>query len=246
MENIKYLLRFLFKLAVIAFFAALVWWGVVTFNPGFRLYSLVSITTATSTGNNGWLPSPRAFRGLLNKPKTPNPNENEGVIYGKVFNGYGNQSGEQFDYVTYKEAGVQMAQGKGVPTSNASGQGGSTSTSTQSQNGYAQKSSFIRNLSIYEGGYVYTGLSFVGEARNTMFINGKFPIIVADRATGRALSISYGEATTDWAVPGWVRFQVKINGAFPNNVPCTMVFEQAQYSGSQVSPTRVAIPVVCN
>jgi hypothetical protein len=255
MESVKYLLNFLFKLSIVAFFAALVWWGVVTYNPNFQLRSLIGITsTASSTESStsgkvkeGWLPSPRVFGGLLNKPATPG-SENV-ATYGRVFNGYGTNSGDEFNYVTYKAAGVEMAQGKGrTPTNNGAQLGMLATTTVLPPNTYqySQKNLYVRNLSMYEGGHVYTGLTFVGEARETMFINGKFPIIVADQTTGKAVSVSFAEATTNWTVPGWVRFQVKISTVSPSKVPCLMVFEQARMQGSVSQPARVVVPVVCN
>lgn len=260
MESIQYLLRFLFKLSIIVFFAALVWWGVVTFNPGFRLYSLVGITNASSTdttdGDSGWLPSPRAFKGLFGTPKTPDPNNGKGIVYGQVFNGYGNNqlNSGQFDYIAYRKVGVEMTQGNGPrPMISYSNQDTSlveqSTTTSLEQNSlpYGEKGLFIRNISIYEGGHAYTGLAFTGEARESMFIDGKFPIIIAELSTGKAVSVSYAEATTKWTVPGWVRFQVKINSVLPNKVPCLMVFEQARAQASQhVQPVRVVIPVSCN
>ena len=99
---------------------------------------------------------------------------------------------------------------------------------------------------MYEGGHVYTGLTFVGEARNTMFQNGRFSIVVVDNTTNRVVSVSYAVATTDWTVAGWTRFQTKIVGTLPDKVRCTMVFEQAAVSSQKTQPVRVAIPILCN
>jgi hypothetical protein len=109
------------------------------------------------------------------------------------------------------------------------------------------RSSLVRNLSIYDGGHVYTGLSFAGEARSSLFRNGKFPIVVIDRS-GRVVGISSALATTDWTVAGWTRFDTKINYTLPVNTPCTMIFEEALTEGERISrqPNRVAIPVMCN
>jgi hypothetical protein len=253
MDNIKYLLTFLFKFAIIFFVAALLWWAVKVFFPEASIRALLSSlqgTSVTQKSNGGWLPSPRSFKGLLGSPKVPTSGDN---VYtpGPAFDGYknaynGNLGGAQVDFITYTSTGTQIIHGVGTPNVNQQpdvvvepAQVSQTSTA------YQDKNIFIRNLSIYKGGHVYTGLSFVGEARETMFKDGKFPIIMADQ-TGRVLSVSYGEATTNWAVPGWVRFQVKINGVFPSNVPCTMVFEQAMMQGSHITPTRVGVPVMCN
>lgn len=253
MDNIKYLLTILFKFAIIFFVAALVWWFVAVFFPEFSIRTVLSSLVGSSTEKNsdGWLPSPRNYKGLLGGAKVPTSGDN---VYtpGPAFDGYknaynGNQGGAQVDFIIYTSTGTQIVRyGAGTPTVNqqpdvvvGSAQVPQTSTA------YQDKNIFIRNLSIYKGGHVYTGLSFSGEARETMFKDGKFPIIMADQA-GRVLSVSFGEATTNWAIPGWVRFNVKINGVFPSNTPCTMVFEQAMMQGSRITPVRVGVPVLCN
>jgi hypothetical protein len=105
----------------------------------------------------------------------------------------------------------------------------------------------VRNLSIYEGGHVYTGLSFVGEARASLFREGKFPIVIIDQS-GRVVGMSYAVATTNWAIPGWVRFETKINYVLPNKVPCLMIFEEMLTEKERVArkPARLPMSVMCN
>jgi hypothetical protein len=108
---------------------------------------------------------------------------------------------------------------------------------------------YIRNLSIYENGHVYAGLSFVGEARNEMFRNGAFTIITIDRR-GVVIGVSRASSTGAWSVPGWSRFSTRIDYVLPpGGVPCSMIFEQgreSQYSGNNTQPVRVGIPIKCN
>jgi hypothetical protein len=131
----------------------------------------------------------------------------------------------------------------GSSKTNAQPQSSGSTTSNEA----TDRSLSIRNLSIYQGGHVYTGLSFVGEARSTMFRDGKFPVVVID-AAGRLVGISAAVAQTQWAVPGWVRFETKIMYALPNNVPCTMIFEEALTPAEQKlhAPHRVPLGVRCN
>lgn len=262
MDSIKFLLPFLFRLAIISFSAAIVWWVIITFFPDARLHSLFSVTSTSTSeaAQEGWLPSPKSYKGLLGKAKTPGENDNI-YVPGQAYNGYGNAyngniGGADVNFITYTSTGTQIThngvvvstignQPQGAPDQQAQQSAQQTSTS----NGYAQKNLFIRNLSIYEKGHVYTGLSFVGEARESMFKDGKFLIIIADR-TGHAVLVASAEATTNWTVPGWVKFRTKINGALPVNAPCTMVFESAMHtyanSNQPSQPIRVAIPVICN
>lgn len=246
----------MFKFSIVFFFAAFFWWIAVTFFPGVTLRSIFSLN-ATSTAidgsvqSDGWLPSPRSSQGLLRKQKTPNQYDNlyvAGPAYDGSANAYnGNIGGAQVDYIIYTSTGSQIISGKRNSVFNNQQQVMDAQVSATTTNGYAQKNLFIRNISIYENGHVYTGLSFVGEARETMFKDGKFPVVIADQ-NGRAVSVSYAEATTNWAIPGWVKFRVTINNVLPNKTRCTMVFESATrtYSNQQSQPIRVAIPVLCN
>lgn len=250
MDSIQYLLRFLFKYAILFFFLAFMWWALATFAPSYSLRALFSFG-GSNTEDGGWLPSPRNMKGLFSQTSAPDGQSNV-YVPGEAYNGYqnafrGNQGGSQVDFVTYTASGTQIIHG-GVASSQAQPEGAAVS-------GYSKKELFIRNLSMYEKGHVYTGLTFVGEAKNVMFHDGKFPIIIAD-PVGRVVSTSYAEATTNWSVPGWVRFQVRIVGVLPVNIPCTMVFEQNkvvnQYQYIDTStpkpaqPVRVAIPILCN
>ena len=247
MELIRSLLGLLLKIALALIFFSIVWWLITLFMPSLSLRSIFS-SSATST-DGGWLPAPGSFAGLLGQRNNTGQN-GKVFISGPAYNGYGdsynNNAGySQVNYITYTADGTEITGG-----------GGSANAKpvVKETTPYAQKELYIRNLSIYEGGHVYTGLSFVGEARNTMFQNGKFAIIIAD-PMGRVISTSYAEAMTSWSVPGWVRFQAIINSVLPYKIHCTMVFQSGgnpQYSGSytysnqQINPIRVAIPVLCN
>jgi hypothetical protein len=261
MDTIKYLLGFIIKVVIGLFFVAGLWFLLATLFPNLEVKKILSIASGSG---DGWLPAPGSFKGLLGTPKVPNATDHLYVsapAYDgskNIYNARGVSDGSAY-YVTYTPTGVevthngQITKGEGVaPTVTVPMQGGSVASPSSipasavtSVSGYASKELYIRNLSIYEGGHVYTGLSFVGEARSSMFIQGRFPIIIAD-AKGRAVAIATAHATTDWAVPGWVRFQTKITSVLPNKASCTMVFEQATAQGAQKQPTRVAIPVLCN
>ncbi len=258
MDTIRSLLGILLRTAFGLILIFLVWWIVSMFLPEASLRNIFS-SSATSTSDGGWLPAPGSLAGLLGKK---NNSEQNGQVYvsGPAYNGYGNASGNnvsysQYDYISYTADGTKIIHGD-----NTSASATTNNKTTNSQTSpYAQKELYIRNLSIYEGGHVYTGLSFVGEAKNTMFQDGRFTIVIAD-STGKVVSTSYADATTAWSAPGWVRFEVKINSVLPNKVRCIMVFQSGAparqnsnssyssytYSNQQATPVRVAIPILCN
>lgn len=241
MDTVHYLLKFTFKLAIFLFFVVIVWWFVATFFPVLSVKNLFSLSDKTKSSNEGWLPAPGSIGGLFGKAKTPSETDN---VYGggNTFAGYGDQvGGGGVQFITYTSTGTQITGGSKTETKEGE----------KIVNGYSLKELYIRNLSIYEKGHAYTGLAFVGEAKNTMFQEGKFKIIIADM-NGRVVGIDYAEATSNWSIPGWTRFQVKVKSVLPSRVPCTMIFEQLtttsqySYSNAKQQPIRVAIPILCN
>ncbi len=252
MENmmgiIRYLLSAMFKIAVILFCVAIVWWLVSTLIPGLS-YRSIFLANGTSTEARAWLPAPGSWKGVFGHQKTATGNL---YIHGDAYNGYGNtyngnQGGAQVKYVSYTVDGKEVVYGNNSNEVVFDSQNQIASNQNVNSEGYSQRNLYVRNLSIYEGGHAYTGLSFVGEARNTMFQEGKFPIIIVNNV-GQVVSVSKAEATSNWSVPGWTKFQVRINDTLPNKVPCTMVFESAKpsYSYQYVQTIRVAVPVMCN
>ena len=234
MNIIKSLLSFFIKIIIGIFFFAIVWWLVTAFYP--------SLSVKKIFGGNGKsiLPSPKDYTGLLGDSKVPDENSNVYVPnapYDAFSNVNGNGSAK-VNYVTYTTSGEQIINGKNETISSAD------SLVLNPNSLYSDKALYIRNLSIYEGGHIYTGISFIGEAKNTMFKDGIFPVLIYDN-TGKLVSVTNAQATSVWSTPGWVRFQVKITGSIPNKIPCTMIFQSGDVQSAKV-PTRVAIPMQCN
>lgn len=242
MESIKFLITFLFKIAIVAFFAAIAWWFVVAFFPTFSPKTVILGRPATPLGkDDGWLPSPRSFGGLFSNVKKTDTQNNvyvsDPIVYEPSIIYTSNNTYDSNGYLTY------------TYSTNTNTQQGNKVTNTSQKKQVVNdsiKSMYVRNISIYQGGHVYQGLSFVGEARNTMFLEGKFPVILVDNTTSKIVSVSFAEAVTDWTVPGWTRFKVTIGSVAPRATPCTMLFEQARVRNSQIPPQTVSVPVMCN
>ncbi len=255
MDILKHFIGFFIKLAFAFFLAAFVWLIVSIFYPSLSIRTLFEKgSTTSSTTNQGWLPSPKKFPSLLGK-KAETPGENTNLfVAGPPFDGYGINGtidNGQYKYVSYQYI-TYDSYGRAIITSENSAPRIASTTppvnvpaSSTPQGG--ARNLTIRNLSIYEGGHVYTGLSFVGEAKSTMFRDGKFPIVMVDQK-GRMVGISAAIATTNWTVPGWTRFETKITYVLPNNVPCTMVFEEALTQNEKLTrqPLRIPMPMRCN
>lgn len=271
MDSLRSLILFFIKLAFTIFFIAFVWWLVSLIFPALSIKQMKQLMSPV--GSNGkqadFLPSPRAYKGLVQAP-TPTATSNL-YVSDNEFKGYGNQNqvsygGSQNVYggVNYQQSSnvirYSYSDGKGgVINSNVAGtQANPSAPYEQAQSDTPKiiegdnRRLYIRNLSIYEGGHVYTGLSFVGEARNEMFLRGVFPIVITDR-NGQVLGVSRASSTGAWSVAGWSRFEAKILNTLPNNVPCLMFFEQMKeklpyrYSNEPVSqPLRIVVPIQCN
>lgn len=230
MDTIRFLLGIILKIAFGLFFLVIVFWLIGLLFPAFK-------PTNIFTGEwfkNDWLPTPRNYAGLL--AARTNNGEN-GKVYepGPAYNGYGTTEtdGVPIDWVVYTESGTKIIKG-GTTGTNSNNQIFTGNTTSG-----ANRWMYVRNLSIYEGGNVSYGLVFTGEARDTMFANGIFPITVQDQ-TGKTVALTEAINTGTWAAPGWVRFQATIRHQLPHNAQCGLYFYSAKES------LRVGMPVRCN
>ena len=263
MESIRHLLGFFLKISVAIFLLVLILWFVSSIprTPGAKSGTILSSTT---TVNTDLLPSPRTYSGFFSasgtdptKPKIfvapepyvyngPQPSTDTSNVSNKA-RGVDGVNGYSYTTYVYDGSGVFVpVSGSHTQTPPSSSLSNTSTSLSTSSNQTTSRSLYIRNLSIYEGGHVYTGLSFIGEARSTLFRDGKFQIVVVD-THGRVVGVSVAVATTQWSVPGWVRFAAKINYALPNNISCMMVFEEALTQAEKSrQPLRVPLPVICN
>lgn len=230
MDTIRFLLSIILKIAFGLFFLVVVFWLVGFLFPAFKPSNLFS----GELFKNDWLPTPRNYAGLLAGRSS---NGENGKVYepGPSYNGYGTaeSDGMPIDWVVYSDSGTKIIKG---------GQSGSQANNqifTGNTTAGANRSMYVRNLSIYEGGNISYGTVFTGEARDTMFANGIFPITVQDQY-GKTVALSEAINTGMWAAPGWVRFQATIRHQLPRNTMCELYFYSAK------EPLRVGIPVRCN
>jgi hypothetical protein len=249
MESIRFLIQFFLKIAVAFFFAAIIWWLVALMFPALSFSSVAAIFHDKNGVAKDWLPAPRNYAGLL-KSRTVGTNSTLHVA-SEPFNGYQSYSGgyaySQSVYPSYDADGKEIIEKHSeqivanIPQNQAKTQQPKVVSNPQ-----VDKSLYIRNLSIYESGSIYTGLTFVGEARSEFFNEGKFPVVVVN-SQGVIVGVSAALATTKWSTPGWVRFETKIIYTLPKNIPCTMIFEEAlTQSELNRQPVRVPMNIKCN
>lgn len=106
------------------------------------------------------------------------------------------------------------------------------------QAGFSQTELFIRNISVYRGQSIAPGFTFTGEARETMFSQGRFMLYLANK-DGHIVGTGEAVAVDQWSIPGWHRFNgriISMNG----QGECFLIFR----SSSPTQP-QVTIPVVC-
>lgn len=240
MESVRDLLSFFLKVAAGLFVIVLVIWLTKSVP-----HSSSKTSTASSTPKVDILPSPRKYTGFFTTGTSSSLTKTREPQF-KTFSYSGPIA---FSSSSNNVIPINNSNTTVTPINNSNSYNTYTSSQTggtalqQSASGDMQN---VRNLSIYQGGHVYTGLSFVGEARSGMFRDGKFPIVIVD-ATGRLIGISAAVAQTNWTVPGWVRFETKITYPLPVNVPCTMIFEEALTQAEKTrQPLRVPLPIRCN
>lgn len=236
MDTIQYLLsKLVTVIVVLAIFAFLYWMGtlLVPFLP--KTLSLSKTTDASSTEKakddlEFWLPTPRntSFSGV-DKSEYP---------YGRPVTSE--------DFLQYDSTGNIPEWPKGskspVIQNGLSQTGGSADYQTFDpvRAGFSQIA-YVRSLSLYKKARVYGGLSFDGEAKESMFANGMFVLFVVNpqgQVVGKGEArISDEGARTEWRkFIGRITTQVGYRGD-----GCTLLFQQAKPNG-----IRVYFPVTCN
>lgn len=234
MDAIRYLLGFVIKLALGFFLFAFVIWLIGFLYPQFKFSNLISGVSF----QRDWLPAPKNYGSLLGGRTTDGVN---GKVYvpNAPYNGNTGdayyQSQDGVDFIIYTDSGTKVVKATGSATT--------VNTNNQPIPGntgaYADRSLYLRNLSIYEGGKISYGSTFIGEARGTMFKNGVFTILVIDKS-GKILASTQAINTGAWATPGWARFQATIPTRLPTGIPCALIFLSAN------QPVKVGMAVKCN
>lgn len=108
------------------------------------------------------------------------------------------------------------------------------------QAGFAGMNTYLRSISLPRGAYVYQNLIFSGEAREAMFIEGKFSLYVIN-GKGQVIGRGTGSALDQWSMPGWHRFTGRIITTIPpNQTNCGLVFQQDKPGG-----LHMIMPVSC-
>lgn len=234
MDTIRFLLSKIVKLTLGLLFLSLVLWLVGTFYPDLHPSKVFSWKLFSAD----WLPAPKNYGSLLGERSTDGTN---GKVYvpGPAYNGYtSGPSGADVSWVYYTATGTQIIRGGSAATI-SSQTFTSAGQATQNTNGFSDRSSYIRNISVYEGGTITYGMTIYGEARDTMFKNGLFTIVIVDQA-GKVITTAQAINTGTWATPGWARFQTTIPSRLPSKVRCGMLFLSAN------QPIKVGMTVQCN
>lgn len=230
MEFIKILLGLLFRLAIAAFVIALVAWLVTAFFPQFTPKNIPH-TIQSIFGTNSKATSTKSTSGTdeekeQKKDWLPAPGSWKMLATSTTPNATSNL------YV------------HGEAYSGTAGTYGTTYTSSTTEKG-DKRELYLRNLSLPSYGFIYSGMTIIGEAKESMFNGGRFPIILIDN-DGKSGIIGYAEATSNWAIPGWVRFEAKITSRLPRNTACTLLFRSADAQMVMKKNIEVFYPVQCN
>jgi hypothetical protein len=222
MDFLKNIIGYFFRATIVLLFAALVWWLIGLLFPMLSFSQVKQLIAFNSVNENGerrpLLPSPRQYKEWLERDTQYPPKE------------YQNVPPPSWDDTIAWDASIPW---------NSAYQ---SASNTNTMAARPKTIDYVRNLSVYSGGVVYTNMMVYGEAHATMFVNGKFPIIVSDRQ-GRMLGVVTASSTASWVTSSsWSRFEARINISLPINTPCSLTFQQAR---SVPNPISVAVPVMC-
>lgn len=215
MDTIRYLLGVIMRLVLILFLVAFIFWLIGFLYPQFKPSSIFSFKMFS----NDWLPAPKNYGLLAGNRRTDGQN---GAVYvpGAPYDGYKNaryESQEGVDFFVYTASGTQIIRAKGSG-GNQTWNGGYVATD--------DRGLYVRNLSVFQGGGITYGQRILGEARDTMFRNGSFPIYIVD-ADKRLVGTMQAVTTGTWAIPGWARFQATVPVKLPGNTYCSLILQSA-------------------
>lgn len=238
METIQYFLKKLFIVAVVFGILLAIFIALQKFAPNFmKKFSFLGGSGSFFTDN--WLPDPVNLQ-KLNQPAIAN-------LDNQVYEG-GMTPG--MSYVLYGKDGKMqiITVPGGNPNSNIVNNNNTAGGANNIYSNYSPmyNALYIRNLSIFKDQKIKTGAVFYGEAKDTFFYNGTFPIYVVD-AQNRVFAREMAVDTKQWATPGWTRFSVKLYANFPPNTqPCQMVFVPGTDSPDRNMNYPVVLPIICN
>lgn len=120
-----------------------------------------------------------------------------------------------------------------------------TNNSITNDSNYDKRELYLRNLSLPPYGYIYAGMTITGEAKENMFAGEIFPLVIVDDK-GNSGVIGQAKAITNWAIPGWIKFEAKITSRLPSNVPCTLIFYSQDVQPIMGKRIKIAYPVQCH
>ena len=242
MDTIKYLLSKIVLLAIIIGISIFLFWVGKIIAPllpqELFMRNQESLVSKGASSTEFFLPTPGSFS--TGQVKTPSVNDNVYV------SGTNETSGTEFHaYDTEGTQGSWQPNGNGqyvyvqaVPRANTTNTDNQVFDATKA--GFSQMSAYLRGITIPLGAYVYRGLIFHGQARESMFVNGRFSLFVID-VHGNV--IGQGQAVTDenWQTPGWHSFRGTITTTIPTNaLGCGLVFQQDKIRG-----LHATMPVTC-
>lgn len=224
MELIQYLLGKIFQIFIVLVIAWFVLWLAKFAYPSFSYSDWFKKHDVLSFD---FLPTPRQYGGLFSG------------VQGKVasaepqnasYNSYIYSGDPNITWDFYIATGTVQVRGGQVI--------GNGSYSSYNYSGNAQRQSYIRNLSLYDGQSITYNQTIYGEASETMFRNGTFSVYILD-AQGNLLSRTDAVNLKTFSTPGFARFQATVKTRLPYG-QCQMAFVSAN------QPLQIVIPVVCN
>ena len=218
MDTIRYLLSKVFLVILVLVVIMGLYVVFQKYIPGFH------ISLGNSFFTDNLLPDPVNVQ-LLGQGSTAD-------LSGNIYQG---ARSSDVSYVEYTGTGMRI-----VPaTHTTEPMGGQSAQPTQPVGIY------VRNLSIYRGGSIYTRITFTGEAQNSFFKNNTFPIYITDMS-GNVIAQEQATGLSGWAFPGWTRFTVTVQSVLPVRLPCQMVFRGQAGSSAATARAQEIFPITCN
>ena len=252
MKTIQYLLSKIFVIIIFIFIFGVLYWIGTLFIP-YLPKTISKANIVKETGTEFFLPTPMNLAKLLKAPTVTNDTAVNYDLY--TADNSGQKVDEQFYQNSLKTSSIYGTNN----TNNTSSQYGqvvytnlkylsydptgkniyNTTNDTPKNVGLVEMGTYIRGVTLFNGGYVHKGLTFHGQARKNMFTGGKFSLYIID---GNGNFLAKGGAISDgeWQNTGWHNFTAFITTTVPYSTNCFLVFQQDVANG-----LHTIMPVAC-
>lgn len=188
-----------------------------------KIKDSLSSGAATSTKKTDILPPPGSWGSLTGKAPTPT---DESTV-------------PEFITPTFKEGVYGTSTGETIPSNQDEELLHAYDTPL-----YTDSDTYLRNIFIIKNMYLASGSTLIGEAEASFISTGKI-LIHLENEKGKTIMTTVAYAQKNPSTGGFIPWAARIGNVPLGSAPCTLVFENENYSGKKSLDIEVRVPSAC-